>query len=775
MKQSKAIAGTPGVAPVWVAIMAAAIMAAAVVGSCIDDGTVLCATGLRCPVDYTCTSDGSACTNTLCGNGVIDDGELCDDGNLRPGDGCIDCKSDGRCGNGIVDLGEDCEPGALNGRACDSRCQFSCGNQQLDPDEECDRSLFRVTCIDLGFDRGSASCDATACVAHGTGCAQIGWHRDARLAAGTSALAIGDLHGVWGADNGQIYAVGTDGSGSVVMILHFNGQSWRIDKQGPNPGALLDVWGSSSDDAFAVGEGGRALYLNESGNWLALNTRLPAHIALRGVWGAGKDGDILAVGDGATIIRFIRSSGAWLPEPLRSVPPETVFEAVWGRDANEAYAVGHGGVILRYTEREWVREAPGLTGADLLDVWGAEDGTVFAAGAGGVILRRNQDGWTIMDSPQQRDLHALWGSSSDSVFAAGERGTTLFYDGLAWRTLVADTDSTLTDMWSAPGYGLVGVAPNGVIMRLDTWSWMPLPAQESSDAMRSMWARGLDDVYGVFDGHPYLRHFDGDAWSEVDIDALLPPDHGASPLRALWGAPAGDLYAVGDDKLVLRRDPITGWERMHVPDTIPASHFAHAWRGDDGHLFVAGALAGQNDGIIVRHDGGSWQQMVKNQQTVLRGIWGASSSEVYAVGTNGVILRYDGNPERRFELMNSGTQENLNAIWGSGSKNIHVVGDHGVALAFNGNVWSLSTNIFIGHLYDVWGSGEDHVFAVGSGGSLLHRTERKWAVVSSGTDQRLTSIDGVDGVGGEHRVVTFGGEGAAFRRFLVNDDTRAGY
>jgi cysteine-rich repeat protein len=777
MKRSRTIATPSGLAlasaVAVVAGVAAVLLVAAAMGSCIDDGTTLCASGLRCPVDYTCTQDGTACTNSACGNGVVDPGEVCDDGNLSRGDGCIACTSDGRCGNGIVDLGEQCDPAVASGRACDSLCHFSCGNQQLDLEEECDQSLFRLTCVDLGFDRGPATCDATRCVARGSACAHIGWHRDVRVADGTSATAIGDLHGVWGADNGQIYAVGTTAAGGVVMVLHFNGQSWRIDVQGPSEGTLLDVWGSSSSDAFAVGEDGRALYLNASGTWLPLNTRVGAEVTLRGVWGEGPDGDVLAVGDAATIIRFVRSGGTWLKEPVRNVPSDTVFEAVWGRSSDEVYAVGRDGVIMRYAEFDWVREATGLTSADLLDVWGSDDGAVFAVGEDGTILRRYQNDWTIMDTPQRGDLHTVWGSSDASIFAAGERGLTLFYDGQAWRTLSSDTDSTVKEIWGVPGYGLVGVAPNGFILRLDGWSWMPLPPPESSDSMRDLWVHEPDDIYGVFDAPPHLRHFDGSAWSGVDIDGLL-PSGGAAGLRGLWGTPARDLYVVGDDKLVLRHSP-AGWERLDIPGPFPASDLTQVWSSSDGHLFVAGTLADEGDGVIYRHDGASWQRMSTNQQTVLRGIWGASRNAVYAVGMGGTILRYDGNDAGEFRPMSSGTQVDLNAIWGNGPGNIHVVGDGGVALAYNGNAWSLTTDLTAEHLYGVWGSGADHVFAVGSGGSLLHRSDRKWSVVRAGTDQRLTSISGVEGAGGQHRVVVFGGESAAFRRFLVADGVLDAY
>ena len=62
---------------------------------------------------------------TMCGNGVVDDGEECDDGNAASGDSCRpDCTVE-RCGDGIVDPGEACDDGAANGsgRCCAGTCQ----------------------------------------------------------------------------------------------------------------------------------------------------------------------------------------------------------------------------------------------------------------------------------------------------------------------------------------------------------------------------------------------------------------------------------------------------------------------------------------------------------------------------------------------------------------------------------------------------------------------------------------------------------------------------
>jgi len=76
------------------------------------------------------------CLPVSCGNGRIDradpadpldQGEVCDDGNERSGDGCSsDCRSDETCGNGVVDpiKLERCDDGDLvSNDGCDSVCQ----------------------------------------------------------------------------------------------------------------------------------------------------------------------------------------------------------------------------------------------------------------------------------------------------------------------------------------------------------------------------------------------------------------------------------------------------------------------------------------------------------------------------------------------------------------------------------------------------------------------------------------------------------------------------
>ncbi len=92
--------------------------------------------------------DGIIVITTMCGNGTVDNGEQCDDGNKTPGDGCSVicqipagwscsgspsvCTMAGVCGEGILGATEKCDDG--NTTAGDGCAANSMG---VDPGYEC--------------------------------------------------------------------------------------------------------------------------------------------------------------------------------------------------------------------------------------------------------------------------------------------------------------------------------------------------------------------------------------------------------------------------------------------------------------------------------------------------------------------------------------------------------------------------------------------------------------------------------------------------------------
>ena len=165
-----------------------------------------------------CDAASNTCRGALCGDGIIETGEVCDDGNAADGDGCPaacdefecgwECPSAGApcntsCGDGVwIDGEEECDDGnGTNGDGCsnacliedawectnaspddtctptNSTCNPKCGNGALDTDEFCDDGANNTA------DNQAGGCD-TSCVIN------AGWHCPA--AAPDSQCSIGE-------------------------------------------------------------------------------------------------------------------------------------------------------------------------------------------------------------------------------------------------------------------------------------------------------------------------------------------------------------------------------------------------------------------------------------------------------------------------------------------------------------------------------------------------------------------------------------------------------
>jgi cysteine-rich repeat protein len=81
-----------------------------------------------------------ACAPPVCGDGFVQLGEACDDGNLSNLDACTTNCVLTSCGDGVVQLGETCDDGNEdNTDACSNRCEPPrCGDAIVQAAEECD-------------------------------------------------------------------------------------------------------------------------------------------------------------------------------------------------------------------------------------------------------------------------------------------------------------------------------------------------------------------------------------------------------------------------------------------------------------------------------------------------------------------------------------------------------------------------------------------------------------------------------------------------------------
>ncbi|NMO17871.1 DUF4215 domain-containing protein [Pyxidicoccus fallax] len=103
---------------------------------------------------WACAEEGQPCVRlAVCGNGQVEPSETCDDGNTAGGDGCDatcqeepgwNCSSTGgpchaaACGDLLIAGAEECEDGnAVNGDGCDSTCRLESGYKCPVPGQAC--------------------------------------------------------------------------------------------------------------------------------------------------------------------------------------------------------------------------------------------------------------------------------------------------------------------------------------------------------------------------------------------------------------------------------------------------------------------------------------------------------------------------------------------------------------------------------------------------------------------------------------------------------------
>jgi hypothetical protein len=173
----------------------------------------------------------------------------------------------------------------------------------------------------------------------------------------------------------------------------------------------------------------------------------------------------------------------------------------------------------------------------------------------------------------------------------------------------------------------------------------------------------------------FLARWDGVKWT-VDN----PP--GGTPsvriLQGVWSDGPSNAWAVGNSSTILRYTG-TGWTVMSDQNKPIAStdNYNAVW-GTGSDVWIAG------DNTIVHCRSVTSCAVEASGPTVIYSVWGSSATNVFAVGTGGRILRYNGTS---WSVMNSPTTRNLARVAGSGANDVWVAGDS-VVMHFDGTQWT---------------------------------------------------------------------------------------
>lgn len=295
----------------------------------------------------------------------------------------------------------------------------------------------------------------------------------------------------------------------------------------------------------------------------------------------------------------------------------TDLHAVFGLPGSEVYVAGDGGSVLASGGNcQWLASGTVFGEVDLRDIWAYSTGTekaIWAVGNAppptglynerGTILKSDGGPWLMVDEAEFLTFASVWGSGLDDVYYAGLGIASDFPNAKHWDGSTLDT-MYISD-WRVSGVtGVGGTASDDVwaVLEQDAQSivhfqgvqWVNESPGFLTEPLNDVWAEQGPDFYAVYavgeDGAIY--HFDGTNWTDESIVGETRDFYG------VWVSPTGKVIVVGEGQAIYHGqvDNPTGWAAQSPPAGLPA--------GD------------------------------------LMDVWGESDDKVYAVGTNGVILRY---------------------------------------------------------------------------------------------------------------------------------------
>lgn len=530
-----------------------------------------------------------------------------------------------------------------------------------------------------------------------------------------------------------------------------DGESGQWCWVSPNPSGrlLFEIWGPSSDQLWAGGEGGVLLRKNGA-RWKAVDSSaIPA--AIRSIWGPSIEDFWIAADSGLYHWQrglITQTSKRWVGH-------------VWGRAADDVWAVGKTTIWHRAGESWSAEELADDT--DLRSIWGCsahpadqlanEAAPVWAVGKD-QILERKAGTWSqVLTSSICGDEIVTWnevhGRTCDDVWVASDAGKcTLHWNGTEWNKMQSD-EAQLRRLFAIQGTEDVGALNvKHEVRRWNGQNWTPLESLDSSaQSIKAVWASAKDEVITV-GGGAHLRVWQNGAATEVSPFAGVT----WSDLSDLHGLSSKAIWVVGAKGLILHYDGQAWSEDGAWPPT--AGDLVSVWAADVGDVWAVSP-----NGDIVHRDDHGWS-FHSNVPAELSAVWASESDDAWAVGMNGAVFRFQGSEWRP---MPPPTPHNLLGIWGSASNDVWAVGGYFDATSptrevaelhhWNGDDWDSHQTIAISAAeagldydedawpfcterdayakpfgaVDMWGSSASNVWATTRCAGPLHFDGKTWS------------------------------------------------
>jgi hypothetical protein len=202
------------------------------------------------------------------------------------------------------------------------------------------------------------------------------------------------------------------------------------------------------------------------------------------------------------------------------------------------------------------------------------------------------------------------------------------------------------------------------------------------------------------------------------------------------------------------------------------------WGSGPGNVFVAtspvpcmgelNAPCPDQPALVLHYDGTRWTTMPlgADHNVGLTDIWGSGPGDVWAVGSQRKVYRYDGSSWTRMSL--PGQIGTLTALWGRSSNDLFAISG-GAVVRFDGTKWTQTPSIpKSSNLHQIWSRLPNEVFVAASTGVLKYDGTGWTNIYSKWGKYKLVmpsaiwgSSDGSLFVGSYGGVFQYGGSGWA--------------
>jgi cysteine-rich repeat protein len=696
------------------------------------------------------------CSVLICGDGIVQSGEVCDDGNFAPGDGCgTRCDSDETCGNGVLDsaVGEACDCGrdgatlangcnVINGDGdtalCRSDCQLRCGDGIASGSlEQCDgQDLAGLSCESLGRYGGTLACspfcraDISSCSADRCGDGVINGDE---LCDG-AALEIGCL--AVGFDYGRAAC----SSSCTPSFGECGTLGWK--KQAlPESSFAWTVWRSPSGKTYVGARGG--VYVSADGvqwTYLAGGQSLPADIS------GTSDADVYSVNanQATQSVEVWRWNGsAWMQ--MLSTPGLSYYPRLWVQSSSNIYVTQQRTFVLHYDGVAWAQlELRGPQGEVVTwnSVWGSAANDVWAVGSMGMVAHYDGLQWTSLRLPAVADqyLAAIDGISSNHFVVSGTQGALVEFRNGVFAKVITDVKSDIRAVSMAADGRIFAAATDGTLIQVRQGVGYDDSTYQGS-VIHDVNAKGSSTPIAVGGAQLMLTYQDS-GW----MSAWLP---GGDRLNSVVQVDQ-TLFALGSTTV----DGYIATLKSDVAVTHVTFGISAAVGFGSGSLVAVApsALAPNWTANAYRFDGTSWVHS-KIGDFYPFSVWGANSNDVWASGING-LSHFDGTTWTAVApvlVVGYG-------LWGTGSNSVYMVG-HGLA-HFDGATWSKVSVPTMAFLKAVKGVNDSDIYAVGKSGTVIHFDGTQWTLEPTPTTATLRAVEILP----NGDVYAFGKGGTAIRK-----------